>query len=187
MNTEIDNFLTTGYELMDKSLEHLGDELSKIRAGKASPAMVSGIMVDYYGSPTPLPQIANVTTSDARTITIQPWEKKMLAQIERAIFEANLGITPMNNGEVILLTIPPLTEERRLNLVKQCKALGEDAKVSVRNIRHKLMEHLKKEVKNGFPEDLGKKKETEIQKFVDDHTEKVNKLIEAKEKDIMKV
>lgn len=187
MNTELDSFLANGYEHMDKTLEHLSDEMSKIRAGKASPAMISGIMVDYYGSPTALPQVANVSASDARTIVIQPWEKKMLAAIERSIFEANLGITPMNNGEVIMLTIPPLTEERRVSLVKQCKALGEDAKVAVRNIRHKLMEQIKKEVKNGFPEDLGKKKEAEVQKFVDDHTDKVNKLLEAKEKDIMKV
>ena len=187
MNTELDSFLADGYVHMDKTLDHLTEEMSKIRAGKASPAMISGIHVDYYGSPTPLPQIANVTASDARTIVIQPWEKKMLAAIERSIFEANLGITPMNNGEVIMLTRPPLTEERRLSLVKQCKALGEDAKVAVRNIRHKLMEHIKKEVKNGYPEDMGKKKEAEVQKFVDDHTDKVNKLLDAKEKDIMKV
>jgi ribosome recycling factor len=187
MSTELDTFLEIGYEQMDKSLEHLSDELSKIRAGKASPAMVSSLMVDYYGSPTPLPQVANVSTSDARTITIQPWEKGMLAKIEKSIFESNMGMTPMNNGEIILLTIPPLTEERRIILVKQCKALGEDAKVSVRNVRHKLMDHIKKEVKDGFPEDIGKKKETEVQKFVEEHTEKVNKLIEAKEREILKV
>jgi ribosome recycling factor len=187
MSAEVESYLTQGYELMDKSLEHLNEELSKIRAGKASPSMVSSIMVDYYGSSTPLPQIANVTTSDARTISIQPWEKSMLAPIERAIFEANMGMTPMNNGEVIILQIPPVTEERRLTLVKQCKALGEDAKVSVRNVRHKLMEHIKKEVKNGFPEDLGKKKEVEVQKMVDNHSDQINKLIEAKEKEVMKV
>jgi ribosome recycling factor len=187
MSVEVDNFLRNGYDLMDKSIEHLNDELSKVRAGKASPAMVSGLMVDYYGSPTPLPQVANVTTSDARTITIQPWEKSMLAPIERSIFESNMGMTPMNNGEVIILQIPPLTEERRLSLVKNCKALGEDAKVSVRNVRHKLMDQLKKEIKNGYPEDMGKKKEIEIQKIVDDHADKINKMIEAKEKDIMKI
>ncbi|MBK8701911.1 MAG: ribosome recycling factor [Saprospiraceae bacterium] len=187
MNTEIESTLANGYEHMDKTLDHLSEELSKIRAGKASPAMVGSVHVEYYGSPTLLAQVANITTSDARTIVIQPWEKSMLAPIERAIFEANLGITPMNNGEIIMLTVPPLTEERRVILVKQCKTLGEDAKVAVRSIRHKLMEYIKKEVKNGFPEDMGKKKEAEIQKFVDDHTEKVNKLLDAKEKDIMKV
>lgn len=187
MSTELDSYLKHGYELMDKSIDHLNDELAKIRTGKASTNLVSGLMVEYYGSPTLLSAVANITTSDARTLSIQPWEKSMLAPIERSIFEANLGITPMNNGEVILLTIPPLTEERRQGLVKQAKAYGEDAKVGVRTIRHKLMDHVKKEVKNGYPEDLGKKKEAEIQKYVDEHTEKVNKIVEAKEKDIMKV
>lgn len=184
---ELDQHLSDGYNLMHKALDHLNDELGKVRAGKASPAMVSGIMVDYYGSPTPLPSVANVATSDSRTITIQPWEKKMLAVIERAIFEANLGMTPMNNGEIIMLTVPPLTEERRHTLVKQSKALGEDAKVAIRNIRHKLMEQIKKETKNGLAEDIGKKKEAEVQKHVEEASEKVIKIIEAKEKDIMKV
>ncbi len=187
MSAELDSILTGGYDLMDKSLDHLNDELSKVRAGRANPNLVTGLLVDYYGSPTQLAQVANVSTSDARTITIQPWEKKMLAAIERAIFEANLGITPMNNGDIILLTIPPLTEERRKDLAKQCKALGEDAKVAVRNIRQKLMEAVKKEVKNGLSEDIGKKKEAEIQKFVEDHTNKVNAYVDTKEKEILKV
>lgn len=187
MSTELDGFLRAGYDQMDKSLAHLNDELAKVRAGRANPNLVTDLLVDYYGSPTPLSQIANVQASDARTISIQPWEKKMLAAIERAIFEANLGITPMNNGDVILLTIPPLTEERRILLVKNCKALGEDARVSVRSIRQKLMEQIKKEVKNGLPEDMGKKKEAEVQKYVEDHTEQVNRYIDAKEKEIMKV
>jgi ribosome recycling factor len=187
MSADLEQILTSSYDLMDKSLTHLDDELSKVRAGKASPAMVSGLMVDYYGNPTPLPQVANVSTTDARTISIQPWEKPMLAKIEKSIFESNLGMTPMNNGEVIILTVPPLTEERRVTLVKQSKALGEEAKVSVRNIRHKVMDAIKKAVKDGFPEDQGKKKENEVQKMVDQHIEKVNQMIEAKEKDIMKV
>jgi ribosome recycling factor len=187
MSTELDSILKAGYDAMDKSLEHLNDELAKVRAGRANPNLVTDLLIDYYGSPTPLATIANVQTSDARTISIQPWEKKMLAAIERAIFEANLGITPMNNGDVILLTIPPLTEERRIALVKNCKAVGEDAKVSVRTIRQKLMEQIKKEVKNGLPEDTGKRKEAEVQKFVEEHTEKVNKYVDTKEKEIMKV
>jgi ribosome recycling factor len=187
MSTELDGFLRAGYDQMDKSLTHLNDELAKVRAGRANPNLVTDLLVDYYGSPTPLAQIANVQASDARTISIQPWEKKMLAAIERAIFEANLGITPMNNGDVILLTIPPLTEERRIMLVKNCKALGEDARVSVRSIRQKLMEQIKKEVKNGLPEDMGKKKEAEVQKYVEDHTEQVTRYIDTKEKEIMKV
>lgn len=187
MSTDLDGQLKHGYENMDKTILHFEDELSKVRAGKASPAMVSSIMVQYYGSPTPLPQVATVTSSDARTISIQPWEKNMLGPIEKAIFEANLGITPMNNGEVVMLTIPPLTEERRLALVKQCKHLAEEAKVGLRTTRQKLMDIIKKEVKDGFPEDLGKKKEAEVQHSIDGHTVQITKLLEAKEKDIMKV
>ena len=149
--------------------------------------MVDGIMVDYYGTPTPLNQVANITASDSRTLNIQPWEKSMLAPIERAIFEANLGITPMNDGEQVRLGVPPLTEERRQLLVKQAKATGEDTKVGLRSIRHKLMEAIKKEIKNGYPEDAGKRKEHDVQKHVDDFTEKINKLVEAKEHDILKV
>jgi ribosome recycling factor len=187
MSEELNGLLKAGYELMDKSIEHLHDELAKVRAGRANANLVTGLLIDYYGTPTQLSQIANVATSDARTISIQPWEKKMLAAIERAIFEANLGITPMNNGDVILLTIPPLTEERRKDLAKNSRALGEDAKISVRSIRQKLMETVKKEIKNGLSEDLGKTKEAEIQKFVEEHTSKVNAIVEAKEKEIMKV
>lgn len=187
MSAELESQLAHGYENMDKTIHHFEEELSKVRAGKASPAMVSSIMVQYYGSPTPLPQVANVTSSDARTISIQPWEKNMLGPIEKAIFEANMGITPMNNGEVVMLTIPPLTEERRLNLVKQCKQLAEEAKIGLRTVRQKLMDSIKKEVKDGYPEDMGKKKETEVQQSVDGHTLQITKLLEAKEKDIMKV
>ena len=187
MDQNLETVLALGFESMDDAVEHLRQELSNIRAGKAHPGLVSGLMVDYYGSPTPLNQVANVTASDSTTISIQPWEKSMLAPIEKSIFEANLGITPMNNGEVVLLTIPPLTEERRKGLVKNAKAIGEDAKVSVRNSRQKSMEAIKKEVKNGYPEDAGKRKEAEVQKAVDNHISMIDELVAAKEKDIMKV
>ena len=187
MEATLEDVLKEGYNQMDDSIDHLKAELAKVRAGKAHPQMVSGLMVDYYGSPTPMSQVANVTATDSKTLSIQPWEKGMLAVIEKTIFEANLGITPMNNGEVVLLVVPPLTEDRRKMLVKNCKSLGEDAKVSIRTIRHKLMDVIKKEVKEGYPEDAGKRKEAEVQKAVDNHSDLVHKLIEAKEKDIMTV
>jgi ribosome recycling factor len=149
--------------------------------------MLDGLMVSYYGSPTPLQQVANVATSDARTLTIKPWEKTMLGPIEKAIFEANLGITPMNDGEMVRLSIPMLTEERRRDLVKRAMALGEDAKVSVRNARRDGMEQLKKAVKNGLAEDIGKKKEEEIQQLTNKFTTRIDGLIDLKEKDIMTV
>lgn len=187
MSEDLDSTLESGYVQMEKAIEFLIDELTKIRAGKASPSMITSLSVQYYGSPTPLAQVATVTASDSRTLAIQPWEKNMLGPIERAIFESNMGVTPMNNGEVIMITVPPLTEERRVLLAKQAKALGEDAKVSIRTIRQKLMDTVKKEVKDGFPEDAGKRKELEIQKHVDDSTETITKLLIAKEVDIMKV
>ena len=187
MEETIESMMIKGMELMDKSIDHLKDELIKIRAGKASPAMLNGIMVEYYGNETPLNQVANVSAPDSRTISIQPWEKSMLAVIERAIFASNLGVTPMNDGEFVRISVPPLTEERRKDLVKQAKSLGEEAKVSLRNARHKLIDFIKKEVKDGYPEDAGKKKEQEVQDMVVKHTEGIEKLIEAKEKDIMTV
>lgn len=171
----------------DKAIEHLSFELNKIRAGKASPAMLNGLMVDYYGAPTPLTQVANISTPDARTISIQPWEKKMLGAIEKAIFEANMGITPMNDGEVVRLMIPPMSEERRLNMVKQAKHAGEESRVAIRAHRHKIMDFLKKKIKDGFPEDMGKRKEDEIQKTIESYMNKIDKMIEVKEKDIMTV
>jgi ribosome recycling factor len=183
----LEEYIKQGKEQMDSAISHLQEELKKIRAGKASPNMLAGLKVDYYGSPTPLTQVANVTATDSKTINIQPWEKAMLAPIEQCIFKANLGITPQNDGENVRLVIPPMTEERRKDLVKQCKGVGEDAKVSLRNIRQKLMDFVKKEVKDGYPEDSGKKKETEIQNMVNSFGDSVNKLIDAKEKDIMTV
>lgn len=173
--------------LMDGAIEHLSNELQKVRTGKASPSMLSGLMVSYYGAPTPLSQVANLGTSDARTITIQPWEKSMLGPIEKAIFEANLGLTPMNNGDMIMINVPPLTEERRKQFVRMVKAEGETAKVSIRNARRDAMEAIKKEVKNGYPEDAGKRMEDEVQKFTDAYSKKVDSIVAAKEEELMTV
>ncbi len=172
---------------MDHSLDHLQKELSKLRTGKASTTMLEGILVDYYGSPTLLNQVANVATSDARTISIQPWEKKMLSHIEKAIFEANLGVTPQNDGEVIRIIIPPLTEDRRKDLVKQAKHLGEESKVGLRNARSDAMEVFKKAIKDGLSEDIGKRKEEETQKMLNSYVEKIDTIVSAKEKEIMTV
>lgn len=187
MFAEIDEQISQLGQSLDKVMDHLAYELNKIRAGKASPAMLNGIMVEYYGAPTPLAQVANVSTQDARTISIQPWEKKMLSQIEKAIFESNMGITPMNDGEVIRLMIPPMSEERRISMVKQAKASGEEAKVMIRNHRHKLLDFIKKQVKNGLAEDMGKRKEDEVQKIIDQYAHKIDSVIEHKEKDIMTI
>ena len=172
---------------MDHSLDHLQKELSKLRTGKASTTMLEGILVDYYGSPTLLNQVANVATSDARTISIQSWEKKMLSHIEKAIFEANLGVTPQNDGEVIRIIIPPLTEDRRKDLVKQAKHLGEESKVGLRNARRDAMEVFKKAIKDGLSEDIGKRKEEETQKMLNSYVEKIDTIVSAKEKEIMTV
>ena len=172
---------------MDKSIEHLNHELAKVRTGKASTNIVNDILVDYYGSKTPMNQVSSVATSDSRTITIQPWEKSMLPVIEKAIFEANLGITPMNDGEMIRLSIPPLTEERRRELVKKVKHLGEEAKIGIRSVRHKAMDGIKKAVKDGYPEDAGKDKEDQVQNMVNKFSKKINALVDAKEKALMTV
>lgn len=187
VSEEVNMAIEIAREGMDNALEHLNNELVKIRTGKASPAMLNGLLVEYYGSPTPLNQVANVATSDARTITIQPWEKKMLATIEQSIFAANLGLTPMNDGEIIRINIPPLTEERRKLLVKQAKQLGEECKISLRSSRHKAMDAIKKAVKDGYPEDAGKRREEEVDKLVHDYSEKIDHVVEVKEKDIMTV
>ncbi|MEL6864000.1 MAG: ribosome recycling factor [Bacteroidota bacterium] len=169
MLEDVNDYIQKGKKYMDDSLEHLDKELSKLRAGKASPAIVNGLMVEYYGNPTPLGQVANVSTPDARTLNIQPWEKSMIGPIEQAIFAANLGLTPQNNGESVILNIPPLTEERRKELVKQAKSMGEDAKISLRSARQKLMDFVKKSVKGGLAEDMGKRKEDEIQKLINSY------------------
>jgi len=174
-------------ESMDKAIEHLQNELVKISTGKASPRMLDGVMVDYYGSPTPLNQVANVGTSDSKTLTIKPWEKAMVAPIEKAIFEANLGLTPQNDGELIRINIPLLTEERRIELAKNAKKLGEDSKLGVRSARREAMDAIKKAVKEGYPEDSGKDKEDEVQDMTDSYNQKIDKLVEAKEKNLMEI
>jgi ribosome recycling factor len=184
---EVNNTMQIAKESMQAAIDHLQFELTKVRTGKASPALLIDIAVNYYGAMTPLNQVASISTADARTIVIQPWEKKMLPTLEKAIFEANLGITPMNDGEVIRLSIPPLTEERRRDLVKQAKHLGEEAKISVRSARHKALDAIKKAIKDGYPEDAGKNKEGEVQDMVSDFTKKIDHLIEVKEKDVMHV
>lgn len=172
---------------MQDAVAFLEEDLKTYRAGKANPAMFNNVMVDYYGSPTPVPQVASVTVPDARTILIQPWEKNMIAKIEKAIMDANLGVTPQNDGVQIRITIPPLTEDRRKDLVKKVKAAGESAKISIRNARRDANDQFKKAQKDGMPEDEAKDSEAVIQKDVDKFNKKVDEVIAAKEKEIMTV
>ena len=172
---------------MDDALEFLKKEFAKIQAGKATPAMLSGITVDYYGAQTPLNQVATVQASDSRTLTISPWEKSMIAPIERSIFEANLGLTPQNNGEMIIINVPILTEERRKSLVKQAKSYVENAKIGIRGARRSAMDKIKKAVKDGYPEDSGKDKEDDVEKLTKQYSENAEKLLQAKEKDLMSI
>ncbi|MGV9012256.1 MAG: ribosome recycling factor [Flavobacteriales bacterium] len=174
-------------DLDRKAVDHLDNELVKIRAGRANPAMLEGIRVDYYGSEVPLSQVSNINTPDARTLLIQPWEKKMIEPIEKAIQAANLGFNPSNNGDNIIILVPMLTEDRRKDLVKAAKAEGEHAKVSIRGARQKAMEGIKKLQKDGMPEDGAKSAEAEVDKVTGIWNKKVDALIEAKEKDILKV
>lgn len=187
MEEEIDLILESAKESMGKAIEHLEKELTKIRAGKANPSMLDGILVEYYGSNTPLQQVANIGTLDARTLTVQPWEKATLEPIERAIINSNLGLNPQNNGEMILINIPQLTEERRKDLVKQAKAEAEHAKVSIRNARKEANDEVKKLQKDGLAEDQAKGIEEEIQELTDKYVAKVDHILELKEVDIMKV
>ena len=172
---------------MNKAVAHLEDELRNFKAGKANPAIFNSVMVDYYGSATPVPQVASINTPDAKTILIQPWEKKMIPAIEKAIMDANLGFTPANNGEQIRINIPALTEDRRKELVKQAKADGETAKVSIRNARRDVVDAHKKYQKEGLPEDVCKDAEAVIQKETDAFNKKIDEIIAAKEKEIMTV
>ncbi|HZH87643.1 MAG TPA: ribosome recycling factor [Chitinophagaceae bacterium] len=174
-------------EGMQRALKHTEQELIKIRAGKATPLMLDGLMVDYYGSPTPIAQVANISIADSRTLTIQPWEKPMIAAIERSILEANLGVTPQNDGEIIRLFMPPLTEERRKDLVKQAFAEGEQGKISVRNIRRDHIDQIKTLQKEGLSEDMAKGFEDDIQDLTNSHIEQIDQLCKAKEKDIMTI
>lgn len=174
-------------EQMKKAIDHLEIELVKIRAGKANPQMVDGITVDYYGSPMPLNQVSNVSVMDARTLSIQPWEKNMLQPIERAIIAANIGINPQNDGNTIRLFLPPLTEERRKELVKKCHAEGEHSRIAIRNIRRDAIEHIKKLQKNGLSEDVSKDAEANVQNLTDKFISAVDKHLASKEKEIMAV
>lgn len=187
MSEQVDNIIHSTSDLMKKAISHLEGELMKIRAGKASPQMLEGLMVDYYGSPTPLAQVANVTVTDARTLSIQPWEKPMIAIIERAIMQANMGVTPQNDGQVIRLFLPPLTEERRKDLVKKVNGEGEQGKISVRNIRRDMIEQVKKMQKDGLSEDEAKDAETRIQATTDKHIALVDQHCKDKEKEIMTI
>jgi len=171
----------------NRSISHLDAELTKIRAGKATPSMLSSVMVDYYGSPTPIQQVANITTMDARTITVQPWEKTMLNEIAKGIINSNLGFAPQNNGEVLIISVPPLTEERRRDLVKRAKAEAEHAKVAVRNNRKDALDMVKDLKSEGLSEDMSKDAETEIQNITNSFVKKVDELVELKEKDIMTI
>jgi ribosome recycling factor len=172
---------------MRKAINHLEAELTKVRAGKANPQMLDGIMVDYYGTPTPLNQVGNISVLDARTLTIQPWEKNMLQPMERAIIASNIGINPQNDGNIIRLFLPPLTEERRRELVKRCQGEGEHAKVAVRNIRRDAIENIKKAQKNGLSEDAAKDAEQEVQDITNKYIAHIDKHLQAKEKEIMAV
>ena len=184
---EIEFILDSAKESMDGSIAHLEKEFLNIRAGKASPQMLGSVFVDYYGSQTPLSQVSNVNVPDARTITIQPYEKSMLQTIEKAIMIANLGFNPMNNGENIIINVPALTEERRRDLVKQAKAESEDAKIGIRNARKDANTDIKKLEKEGTSEDICKTAEDDIQKLTDGFIRKVDEHLAAKEAEIMKV
>lgn len=187
MDEEINMLLSMTKEGMEKAIAHLDVELAKIRAGKANPSMLDSVVVDYYGTPTPLNQVGNVNTLDARTISVQPWEKPMLEEIEKAITNANLGLNPQNNGEMVIINVPTLTEERRMELVKRAKNEGENAKVSIRNDRKEANDGIKKMASDGLAEDAAKDAEARVQEQTDAFTAKVDALVEAKEKDIMTV
>jgi ribosome recycling factor len=187
MSEELQMIIDDAEDGMQKAISHLETELTKIRAGKANPTMLDGINVDYYGSPTPIAQVANISILDVRTISIQPWEKNMLQPIEKAIMQANIGITPQSDGNQIRLFLPPLTEERRKELFKKANGEGEHSKVAIRNIRRDAIEHVKKLQKDGLSEDASKDGETSIQELTDKFISLVDKHIAAKEKEMMTV
>ncbi|MEY2969668.1 MAG: hypothetical protein RLZZ599_41 [Bacteroidota bacterium] len=187
MQDEIDFLFDATKDDMDKALSHMEKALVKIRAGRANPSMLQGVMVDYYGAATPLQQVSNVNTPDARTISIQPWEKTLIPEIEKAILNAGLGFNPMNNGESVIISVPPLTEERRRDLAKLAKAECESAKVGVRAARKSAMDELKKLGNDGLSEDLQKDYGNDIQKMTDDYIAKCDAMYVKKEQDIMTV
>ncbi|WP_055435957.1 ribosome recycling factor [Lacinutrix algicola] len=185
MNEDIQFIIDSTKESMENAILHLIKQFSNIRAGKASPAMLGSVMVDYYGSQTPLAQVANVNTPDGRTITVQPWEKNMIQPIEKAIQIANLGFNPMNNGEILIISVPPLTEERRRDLAKQAKSEAEDAKVGVRNARKEANNDIKKV--DGVSEDLQKNAEADVQTLTDASSKRIEEILASKDKEIMTV
>jgi ribosome recycling factor len=187
MIEEVKFHLDVAKEQMEESIKHLELVLAKIRAGKANPQMLNSVQVDYYGSSTPISQMANVNTPDAQTISIQPWDKSVLQDVEKAIMEANLGFTPMNNGEMIMINIPPLTEERRLALVKQAKGEAEQCKISIRSVRQKANDEMKKLAKDGLSEDMEKDAEAEVQKLTDSYIQKTEDYFSTKEKEILTI
>ncbi len=187
MQEDLDFIIEDTEDSMKKAINHLESELTRIRAGKVSPTMLDGITVEYYDAPTPISQVANLQVQDARTLTITPWEKKMLAQIERAIMGANIGVTPQNDGIQIRLFMPPLTEERRREMVKKASGEGEQAKVAIRNIRRDSIEQIKKLQKDGLSEDIAKGSEKTIQEITDKYTSVVEKHLAAKEKEMMTI
>jgi ribosome recycling factor len=187
MSDELISISAHALDSMEKAINHLESELTKIRAGRANPNMFDGLVVDYYGNPTPISQVGNITVTDARTLVIQPWEKNMLQPIERSIIAANLGVNPQNDGTIIRIFLPPLTEERRKEIVKRVLAEGEHSKVAIRNIRRDAIEHIKKLKKDGLSEDLAKDSEDEIQEMTDKFIAMVDKHLMLKEKEIMSV
>jgi ribosome recycling factor len=187
MNEDVELILEETKDRMQHALEHLEHELARLRAGRSNPALLDGITVDYYGVNSPLAQVSNINTPDPKTILIQPWEKSMLGTIEKAIMAANIGLMPVNNGEVIRINIPPLTEERRHQLVKQVRNEGETAKISVRNARKWANDELKQLLKDGLPEDLEKEAIENVQELTTSYSEKVDKVMAMKEKDVMTV
>ncbi len=187
MNEDIQLILESTEEAMDRAIAHFKKQLVNIRAGRATPSMVGNVMVDYYGSQTPLTQVANVNTPDGRTISIQPWEKAMIGEIEKAIINANLGFNPMNNGDNVIINVPPLTEERRKDLVKQAKAEAEDAKIGIRNDRKGANNEIKKLEKDGLAEDICRNAEIDIQNLTDKYIKKVEDILVIKEKEILTV
>ena len=187
MSDDVQSIAAHTQDQMKKAIGHLEAELIKIRAGKANPQMFDGIVIDYYGSPVPINQVANISVMDARTLSIQPWEKNMVQPIERAIIAANIGVTPQNDGVLIRIFMPPLTEERRKELVKKCQGEGEQTKVAIRNIRRDAIEQIKKLQKNGLSEDVCKDAEENVQQITDKHISLVETHLAAKEKEIMAV
>jgi len=184
---EIDLYLEDANDMMQKAVSHTSKELTKIRAGKAMPTMLDGLMVEYYGSPTPIGQVAAINTPDARTLIVKPWEKSTIPEIEKAIINSDLGLNPQNDGEIVRLNIPPLTEERRKSLVKQAKNESENGKIRIRNIRKDTNELLRKLLKDGASEDMIKNAEDEVQKLTNNNSAKIDDLLVDKEKDIMTI